>query len=220
MKKLFVVALSTLCFILIATISCLLYAKSSAQNDPQAKILLDKVSQKFKSYKTVKADFTLTTVTPNQKDVDKQSGKVYIKGTKYKISTNELDRLSDGKTVWTVFKNDDEVQINNVNPKGGELTPAQFFTLYQKGFTYSVNNDNAKAMEIDLVPTDKSNNYIKVRLTINKQTNMINSATIFEKSGIRITYTLQNIQPNTTMSDVFFSFNRTQYPDVEIIDLR
>lgn len=220
MKKLFVLVLATLCFLFFATATAILQAKPTKKGDPKAKALLDKVSQKYKSYKTLKADFVLTTNIADQKNADKQSGIVLIKGSKYKFSTPNLERISDGKTIWTFLKNNDEVQVNHVNTKNGELTPAQFFTLYQKGFDYTVNNDNAKAMEIDLVPTDKNVSYFKVRLNINKQTSMISSATIFEKSGTRITYAMQNIQPNTALDEAIFTFNKAKYPDVEVIDLR
>ncbi len=220
MKKSFVLILSAYCFMLLAVFGYQLDARPTRAIDPKAKAMLDKVSQKFKASKTLKADFSLSTIVPDEKNALPQNGKVYIKGDKYKIIMGEIDRFSDGKTVWTVFKAEDEVQINNANPKGGELTPAQFFTLYQKGFTYAVYSDNDKAMQIDLVPTDKNSPYFKVRLTINKQTNWISSGTVFEKSGIRITYTLQNIQADVPMADGFFGFSRIQYPDAELIDLR
>jgi outer membrane lipoprotein carrier protein len=219
MKKLFVIILSAICSMLIA-ITHNLDAKPIKKGDPKAKALLDKVSQKFKSYKTLKADFTLTSTIADQKKPSVQSGKVYIKGAKYKFSTTEFDRLSDGKTIWTFLKNNDEVQVNNVSEKNGELSPVQFFTLYQKGFDYTINSDNANAMEIDLLPSDKSKSYFKVRLTINKKTNMISSATIFEKSGTRLTYALQNLEPNVTLADTYFVFDKSKYPDVEVIDLR
>ena len=136
MKKLFVLALSALCFAVLMSVSQWLGAAPLGKSDPKAKALLDKVSQKFKASKTLKADFTLQTIVPDQKNAQKQAGKIYIKGNKYKITTTEIERFSDGKTVWTLFKTEDEVQVNNVSPTGGELTPAQFFTMYQKGFTY------------------------------------------------------------------------------------
>lgn len=220
MKKLFVLALSALCFAVLMSVSQWLGAAPLGKSDPKAKALLDKVSQKFKASKTLKADFTLQTIVPDQKNAQKQAGKIYIKGNKYKITTTEIERFSDGKTVWTLFKTEDEVQVNNVSPTGGELTPAQFFTMYQKGFTYSIHSNNDKAMEIDLVPTDKNSSYFKVRLNINKLNNQISAGTVFEKSGVRLSYTLQNQQANTPMEDAFFGFNPAKYPNVEVIDLR
>ncbi|MBK8473832.1 MAG: hypothetical protein IPL33_17635 [Sphingobacteriales bacterium] len=75
MKKLFVLALSALCFVVLLGISQWLGAAPLGKSDPKAKALLDKVSQKFKASKTLKADFTLQTIVPDQKTPKNKRGK-------------------------------------------------------------------------------------------------------------------------------------------------
>ena len=104
-----------------------------------------------------------------------------------------------------------------------EISPNQLFTLYTKGYNYSLNTEVKRAANqtvVDLMPTDKKSNYFKVRLFIDKTTNMIAKATLFEKSGVRYTYELKNIKTNTLKNNNLFAFNAAKYPGVEVIDLR
>lgn len=202
-------------------ISCIGFSNNHAQakSDPEAKKILDKVSQKYKSFSSVEGDFILSITS--DKATETQNGKVYIKGDKYKFAAKELERISDGKTVWTHLKPQKEVQVNAVDKN--EISPNQLFTLYTKGYEYLLNTEvkrGANQVVIDLIPTDKNNSYFKVRLFIDKTTNMITKATLFDKAGMRYTYELKNIKTNTLKDNALFAFNAAKYPDVEVIDLR
>lgn len=50
-----------------------------SKNDPEAKAILDKVSSKFKTYKTVQANFSLSVADANGKELGTKKGVVYIK---------------------------------------------------------------------------------------------------------------------------------------------
>jgi len=62
--------------------------KTNAQvsNDPDAKKVLDGVSAKFKTYKTVKSTFTFKTESSAGKTLSSKNGTVWIKGSKYKVT--------------------------------------------------------------------------------------------------------------------------------------
>ena len=72
---------------------------------------------------------------------------------------------------------------------------------------------------IDLVSLDKKRNFSKIRLYIDKKSNNVNMAKIFEKNGTHYTYTLKNLVVNQNMLDQTFEFNQKNYPKVELIDL-
>lgn len=190
-----------------------------AQNDPTAKQLLDKVSQKYKTHPSMEADFVLTITGEGINEI--QTGKVFIKGDKYKFTSKDLDRICDGKTVWTCLKPQKEVQINVVDKS--EITPNQLFTLYTKNYTYVSNTElkrPANQAIIDLMPNDKKNtSYFRVRLYIEKTTNQIVKAMLFEKNGTKYVYELKNVKTNT-LKDATFVFNKVNYPQAEVIDLR
>ena len=219
--------LIALCWCIIATLGTQAHAQSSAEKssveEKKAKIILDKVSKKYRTLKAIAADFTLTIENQEAGVSEKQEGRVYIKGEKYKIATTALDRISDNNSVWTHFKAEEEVQITEFDPEDGDLTPAQLFTIYKKDFSYRLNDELKQGKQvlalIDLTPKDKDMPYYKIRLTINKSTNLITKAKVFEKNTTTVTYELENFDTSKNLSDDFFSFDESN-TDVEIIDLR
>jgi hypothetical protein len=59
-----------------------------------------------------------------------------------------------------------------------------------------------------------------VYLLVDKASKNIYSARFLEKSGNRYSYTVKAIKPNATASDADFTFNKSKYPGVEVVDLR
>lgn len=198
---------------------------SRGKSDPEARKILDKVSSQFKSYKTAAADFTLKVYNSQGKLEAARSGKILMKGDKYKISTAGREIYNNGSTVYTFDEDINEVQITNFNPNGNMLTPQSLFTdFYEKDFLYKLNDksvNNGKSLsEIEFTPLDKTLPYFKVVIHIDNPTNRIVSAKVFEKNGNRYVYTISNFRKNVNMADGQFTFNTKAHPGVEVIDLR
>src|SRR5215510_14891028 len=104
-----------------------LFAQS---NDPAAKKILDDVSNKFKTYKTVQANFTYKVEDANGKTMSTKTGTIWMKGTKYKVTFGGQEIYSDGKTSWNYDKSAKEVTINNVDASGNGITPQKLFTNF------------------------------------------------------------------------------------------
>ena len=215
--------LSTLlaCFILFTTQAQT--ARNAGSNDPQAKKLLDAVSKKFKSFKSVQAKFALKIENAAGKTVGNKTGTVYMKGTRYRISVPGQDIYSDGSNVWTYDKSANEVTINKIDPSANSITPQKLFTnFYDKDFLYKLNGNvkmNGKTMqEVELTPTDKTKPFFKVLLYINSAT--INSTKVMEKTGNKYTYSVNSMNTSTAVNDNVFVFDAKKFPGVEIVDLR
>ena len=73
-------------------------------NDPDAKKILDGVSAKFKSFKTVQSKFSLKIENAANKVLGNINGTVYMKGTRYRISATNQEIFCDGSNVWTLDK--------------------------------------------------------------------------------------------------------------------
>lgn len=196
-----------------------------AQNDPQAKKILDAVSAKFKTYPTPQASFSYKVENAAGKALSSKNGNVVMKGAKYKVVMSGMEIYCDGKTTWNYDASANEVTIDNVNPSGTAMTPQKLFTnFYDKDFVYKLNGEKkqgAKTLqEIELSPTDKSRPFFKVYLYIDKMATAIYSARFLEKSGGRYTYTVNSLQPKAAVSDGDFTFNKAKHPKAEVVDLR
>lgn len=197
--------------------------KGMGTNDPEAKKILDAVSSKFKSYKTVQAKFSLKVENAAGKNLGVKTGTVYMKGTKYRISVTGQEIFSDGSNVWTFDKASNEVTVSKLDPSANSLTPQKLFTnFYDKDFLYKLNGMvklNGKSVkEIELTPIDKTKPFHKVLLYVGN--NAITTTKIFEKNGNRYTYSTNALTPNVAISDATFVFDAKKYPGVEVVDLR
>jgi len=197
--------------------------KGMGSSDPEAKKILDAVSAKFKSYKSVQAKFSLKIENASGKGLGTKTGTVYMKGTKYRISVTGQEIYCDGTNIWTYDKASKEVTINKIDPSANSITPQKLFTnFYDKDFLYKLNGNvpiNGKPMqEVELTPIDKTKAFHKVLVYIDKS--VINTTKVFEKTGNRYTYSVNNMTTNTVIADAMFVFDPKQYPGVEVVDLR
>lgn len=211
-------------------LTVLLYSQSNPtpdykEVDPKAKSILDKVSQKNKSYKTIKSDFAI--ILENKKDniKDSKKGVIWIKGNKYKIDLAQSTIFYDGTTMWTYLKESNEVNITSPDPMDDNtLNPAKIFSIYESGYKIRFIRErfekNRALYEIELYPIDLKKDYTKINLKIDKDKNQIFSMKRFGKDGTDFYIEILNIKPNEEMADAMFVFDKSKYPKVEVNDLR
>jgi outer membrane lipoprotein-sorting protein len=198
---------------------------AQATNDPDAKKVLDGVSAKFKTYKTVKSTFTFKTESAAGKALSSKNGTVWIKGSKYKVSIVGQEIFCDGVNVWNYDKSANEVTITKFDGNSSGLTPQKMFTnFYDKDFLYKLNGEKKQGsktiQEIELTPTDKSKTYFKVYLYIDKTAKTISTTKVIEKDQTRHSIIVNSFTPNTAIDDSQFVFDAKKYPGVEILDNR
>ncbi|MBD0287782.1 MAG: outer membrane lipoprotein carrier protein LolA [Bacteroidota bacterium] len=220
MKKLFTFLLSVSAVMLVQA-----QTKNPTQNDPDAKQILDAVSARFRTFKSPQASFTYTVENAQGKPLSTKKGTVSMRGNKYRVSMPGLEIFSDGRTAWSYDKNANEVTIDNVNASGSAMTPQKLFTnFYDKDFLYKLNGEKTVAgkniQEIEMTPTDKSRPFHKVYVWIDKMAKTIYSAKFLEKNGNRYSYTVNSLNPNASLSDASFVFDKNKFPGVEVVDLR
>ncbi|MDQ6757389.1 MAG: outer membrane lipoprotein carrier protein LolA [Bacteroidota bacterium] len=212
-------------FLLLGSMVVVAQPKGMGKNDTDAKKILDGVSAKFKSYKTVTAKFNLKIENSAGKMQGSKSGTVNMKGTKYHVSITGQEIFSDGNTTWTYDKSSNEVQVGKFDASTNTLTPQKLFTnFYDKDFLYKTNPDvkigGKTLQEVELTPIDKSKTFFKVLIDIDKPTQNIKQIKIFEKNGNRYTYSISSMRTNANLPDNIFVFDQKKYPKVEVIDLR
>ncbi|TAH01933.1 MAG: outer membrane lipoprotein carrier protein LolA [Sphingobacteriales bacterium] len=207
------------CILLLLTLS----GKLFAQSDASSKIILDALSEKFKTNDAVKTDFNITVYNPEIKNKDSQNGVLYLKSNKYKIIFQNQEILSDGKNQWTYLKADNEVQINMVSKDEDALNPAQIFTAYNKGYKTKYNGETKIGtiiyQNIELAPI-ATKSFFKIKMVINKAKNQIFSLSVFDKNGNIYTYLVKNLVSVKDISDSFFVWDKKKYPNVDLQDLR
>ena len=212
-------------FIAIMLLSIGMLAAAQTSSDPAAKVILDAVSTKFKTFKTVQASFIYKVENANGKTLSTKNGSILMKGTKYKVNFSGQEIYCDGVTIWNYDKSANEVSISKLDASSGMITPQKLFTnFYDKDFLYVLNGEkkagNKTLQEIEMTPVDKSKPFHKVYVQINKAAKTIYSTKVLENAGNRYSYTVSTMKTNVALADNLFVFDKKKYPGVEEVDLR
>ena len=199
--------------------------QSNAQNDPKAKAVLDAVSAKVKSLKSLKANFAITIAGAKGAKPQSKKGTVAMKGNKYFVTISGQEIYCDTKTIWTYMKESNEVQITNFDPNENSFSPSKLFTnFYDKEYNYKYSGEKTvggkKVDVITLTPTNKTKQYSKVELMVDKTNSVVSGGKMYEKNGNVYSYTVSKYTPNPPLPDNTFVFNSKKYPKVEVVDLR
>ena len=192
--------------------------------DKKANDILNKLSAKMKTYINYKIEFVYTLENKTEKIKQSKNGTAIIKGDKYSLNVSGQRIISDGKTVWTYIPDADEVQINNVNPTDDDaLNPSKLLSTYDKNYKAKLikelNQGGVMTQIVDLVPI-KGKNYFKVRLTIDKVKQQIISTEIYNKNGSTYMYKVSKFLSNLKIADSEFTFKASDFPGVEVNDMR
>ncbi len=204
--------------------SIVLLSNTQAQDqDPKAKTILDALSKKTKTYTTITASYTLTSLDKSKKPIDKQDGKIQVKGTKFKLDIPGNNIVCDGKTMWTYMKDANEVTIKNFDATTDDLmNPSKIFTIYEKGFKYKYSKVEGGLDVIDLFPAVKpeKKKYHTAKLYINKIKMQVMKLVMLMKDGSTQTYDIKSFVPDTKMEDKSFVFDTSKFKADQITDER
>ena len=204
---------------------CITIIGYTQTSDPAAKKILDAVSTKFKTFSTVKADFSYKVENAAGKALSTKTGTILMKGTKYRVTFSGQEIFCNGTTIWNYDKAANEVTINKLDASSGMITPQKLFTnFYDKDFRYILNGEKKLGtktlQEIEMTPLDKSKPFHKVYLQVDKAAKTIYSTRVLENAGNRYSYTVTSMKTNQKFEDSKFVFDKTKYPGVEEVDLR
>ena len=120
--------------IIIAFISTIAVAENAPKQDRTADKLLNLISNRYKNFKTIKADFIYGLESKAENINEKQKGSIYVKGNKFRLDIADQIIICDNKTIWTYSKEANEVQISNYDAKKAPIRLDDIFTMYDKGF--------------------------------------------------------------------------------------
>jgi len=199
---------------------------STADNDPAAKAVLDKIKTRYNSFKTVSANFSLDIEIP-QMNSEVQKGKLWQEGEKYRAELDNRSIISNGETVWVYLGNNNEVQINCASDFAGEgmMSPKDLLNIYeQEEYVYYLSNEFREAgktiQQIEFKPTDRDSEYSKLRLTLDKKTLDVVRMKIFAKDGSRFTLKMDNWVANEAIDADKFNWKESECSDCYVEDLR
>ncbi|HAJ81442.1 MAG TPA: hypothetical protein DCO64_03280, partial [Zunongwangia profunda] len=147
----------------------------NAQNAQKAEQLLNEVSKKVSSYDNMVIDFKYALENTSENIHQETRGDASIKGDKYVLNFMGTTQLFDGKKVYTIIPEDEEINISNyVAEDENNITPSKMFTFYQDGYNFDwdiTQNVNGRTIQyVKLTPKDSEAEVKNILLGIDKET--------------------------------------------------
>jgi len=213
-------------FLFLFSVWTLSHLGAAAQDNATiAKKILDEVNKRYAALPSSETSFSILIENAAGELTDSQVGKVYVKGDKYHLETDEMLRMSDGVTIWTYFRGEKEVQITAYEGNETEINLARLYKLYEKGYLLLLMGEESIEGQpyqiIDLTPMDRTSPYFKIRLMVSKTTRLLFEAKIFSRNGTHYTYRINKIDTKPTpRENSYFIFDTAAFGDIEINDLR
>ena len=178
---------------------------SFGQESAKAKALLDEVAQKIGGYKNIYIEFNHSLDNKEANVHQETRGTVTLKGNLYNLNYMGTEQIFDGKKVYLIIHEDEEVIIQNPSKKKEEtLTPSKMFSFYKTGYTF----------KMDALKTVDSNSEIKsILVGIDANTKHIYNIIETGENGTTTTLNIRTFKTNQPISENLFIFDRAKYRD-------
>lgn len=203
--------------ILLGTLMVGTFTFSFAQKiDAKAKTILDAVSANYKAKKNTYFKFTFGTGTG--KVTKTETGIFYSTPSQYKLNIMGNEQIFDGKKIYNISKEDQEVTIAKPNGSEKTLSPINYIDEYKNGYTVTYSGKSGALDKITLVPS-KDNGIKNVVLFINTSKKQISKIVQTSTDNDLSVITISQYKENQAISPSLFTFDKAKYKNYLITEL-
>ncbi|MEL6976377.1 MAG: outer membrane lipoprotein carrier protein LolA [Bacteroidota bacterium] len=203
--------------ILLLTLVLMVPVLATAQNSTKAKALLEEVYNKVKGYNNIYVDFKYSLENTEANTKSETRGNATLQGNKYLVDLFGSKQMFDGKKVYTVVPDNEEVIIEDKSEDENTITPSKMLTFYREGHTYQwdilQNVKGRKIQYVKLIPMDTNSQIKSILLGIDAETKHIYKLIETGKNGTKTTISVNSFKTNQALSNTLFTFNAKKYED-------
>jgi len=204
----------------------LVAAASFGQQDSRADRYLQAVSQQFDLKKSYVIDMDYIREDLMQETSAEGEGLIWMKGLKYKIQVDEYIVYYDEDKLYSQNTETEEVYVSEPDPDDPgylQAVPIRIIKSYEQDFNYMYIGNTPilgkTLIEIQLYPKDRNGPYSMLKMFIQPVSQKLEVIQLKHKEGILYTMILSDIREVKSLDDKIFTFDPSQYPNTEIIEL-
>ena len=204
----------------------LVAAASFGQQDSRADRYLQAVSQQFDLKKSYVIDMDYIREDLMQETSAEGEGLIWMKGLKYKIQVDEYIVYYDEDKLYSQNTETEEVYVSEPDPDDPgylQAVPIRIIKSYEQDFNYMYIGNTPilgkTLIEIQLYPKDRNGPYSMLLMFIQPVSQKLEVIQLKHKEGILYTMILSDIREVKSLDDKIFTFDPSQYPNTEIIEL-
>ena len=197
--------------IILFSILCLNGQAQSAED------FLNKVIEKNKSYNDISINFEYSFHDAESGMSDITNSYAYMKGNSYIVKIDDQEMISDGKTLWTHFIDDQEVMISDVTEESNN-SPLAIIDSFTQNVNVSFDISENDITTI-LIEEKEKTTFEIMSISVEKDLKITEISIIMLDKNI-ITYKIKSFKTNQDLPDSMFLFDEKIHPNVEVIDMR
>ncbi|MBC2840425.1 outer membrane lipoprotein carrier protein LolA [Robiginitalea sp. SC105] len=190
---------------------------AKAQDAARAKSLLDEVYNKVTGYDNIYVDFKFELNNTEASVKQETRGDLTLQGEKYVLNYMGARQLYDGKKVYTIVPENEEVTIEDKSDDPGTVSPSRMLTFYRDGHNYAwdvlQNVQGRKIQYVKLTPIDSDSDIRSILLGIDVETKHIYKLIETGNNGTRTTITVNSFKTDQPLSKSLFTFDEQKYKD-------
>ncbi len=197
--------------------------RARAAQEGEASRLLSRLREKYEDVDNLSLGFTQTTVFAVSGAEQETAGTLVMgKGNRYRIALGDRVIVSDGKSVWSWSKANDQVIVDRFRDDPAGTTPERLLTRipedYRAILTGSGDVGGKETTVLKLTPGKPGTQVKWLKLWVDEDGPTVLKLQVHDLGENDMTYLLRDVEVDGKIPDSVFTF--TAPPGAEVLDLR
>ena len=193
-----------------------------SQDNSDAELLLNKVSENIKSYQNIYINYAYTLQNIEEDINQTNKGSFVTEDEKWRFEMLGVTRIFDGNKLYSISPDDEEVTISSQDPEDETtITPNKMLYFYEDGYSFEMDKNKfvgngqyrKKIQYVKLVPQDSEAEIKFILLGIDTEFNQIYEVIETGKNETVTTISIVDFEFNLPLDKNLFVFEKDKYQD-------
>ncbi len=193
-----------------------------SQDNLDAELLLNKVSDNIKSYENIYINYAYTLKNLEEDISQTNNGSFVTENGNWRFEMLGVTRIFDGDKLYSISPDDEEVTISSQDPEDETtITPNKMLYFYEDGYYFEMDESRLigngqfrkKIQYVKLVPKDSEAEIKYILLGIDTEFNQIYEVIETGKNETVTTISIVDFEFNLPLDANLFVFDKEKYKD-------
>ena len=195
---------------------------SYSQDNSDAELLLNKVSENIKNYDNIYINYAYTLQNIEEDINQTNNGSFVTEDEKWRFEMLGVTRIFDGNKLYSISPDDEEVTISSQDPEDETtITPNKMLYFYEEGYYFEMDESRfvgngqfrKKIQYVKLIPKDSEAEIKYILLGIDTEFNQIYEVIETGKNETVTTISIVDFEFNLPLDSKLFVFDEQKYQD-------
>ena len=195
---------------------------SYSQDNSDAELLLNKVSENIKNYDNIYINYAYTLQNIEEDINQTNNGSFVTEDEKWRFEMLGVTRIFDGNKLYSISPDDEEVTISSQDPEDETtITPNKMLYFYEDGYYFEMDESKLvgngefrkKIQYVKLIPKDSDAEIKYILLGIDTEFNQIYEVIETGKNETVTTISIVDFEFNLPLDANLFVFDKEKYKD-------